>query len=171
MYNKYQGKIFFEPPNKTRKHELQSDWKKIAMVLFDGDITEYYAWFILKRYNLVLNKPLRGAHLSFLNDSVLDIKTGSKVDDIEELWANVKNNWNDKNIEIEFSPDVRTDGKHWWLTLSEESKIFLQSIRNELGLSKPFWTFHLTIGYANDINIYHSEYIHNLIKKFGNEYN
>jgi hypothetical protein len=37
--------------------------EKMAMILLDGDVTEYYAWFIQKRYNLILNKPLRGAYI------------------------------------------------------------------------------------------------------------
>jgi hypothetical protein len=47
--------------------------EKMAMILLDGDVTEYYAWFIQKRYNLILNKPLRGAHISFINDSMRDL--------------------------------------------------------------------------------------------------
>jgi hypothetical protein len=39
--------------------------EKMAMILLDGDVTEYYAWFIQKRYNLILNKPL-GVHISSL---------------------------------------------------------------------------------------------------------
>ena len=54
------GKIGFDPQDYTKKHQSQASWKKIAMVFFDGDIPEYYGWFIERRYNLVLNKPLRG---------------------------------------------------------------------------------------------------------------
>ena len=43
------------------------------MVFIDGDVSEYYAWFVKKRYNLTLNKPLRGAHVSFINDSMRDL--------------------------------------------------------------------------------------------------
>ena len=64
------GKIEFEPENITKKHNTQSPWKRIAMVTIDGDVTEYYSWFIEKRYNLKLNKPLRRAHISFINDSI-----------------------------------------------------------------------------------------------------
>ena len=43
------GRIGFEPEDKTNKHLLQSSWKKIAMVFINGDICEYYSWFIKKK--------------------------------------------------------------------------------------------------------------------------
>ena len=58
-YIKLKGKILFDPVNLTKKHRLQADWKKVAYIQFEGDICEYYAWFINKRYDLQLNKPIR----------------------------------------------------------------------------------------------------------------
>ena len=72
------GRIEFEPENVTKKQNLQASWKHVAMVLFDGDITDYYAWFIKKRYNLILNKPLRGGHVSFINDSFKEMSLNGK---------------------------------------------------------------------------------------------
>ena len=72
------GKLGFEPEDKTKKHREQASWKKIAMVYFDGDVSEYYAWFIKKRYNLELVRPIRGAHISFINDSLRDITQNGK---------------------------------------------------------------------------------------------
>ena len=62
------GKIEFDPVNVTKKHNKQASWKKTAMVKFDCDIWEYYSWFLKKRFNLYLNKPLRGTHLTIIND-------------------------------------------------------------------------------------------------------
>ena len=93
------GTIHFDPINKTKKHELQADWKRMALVLFDGNICQYYAWFIEKRYSIVLNKPLRGAHISFINDSIRDIKLGTGIvndEEVEILWESVKNKWDNK---------------------------------------------------------------------------
>lgn len=161
------GKIQFEPENKTKKHESQASWKKMAMVLIEGDITPYYAWFIEKRYNLVLNKPLRGAHVSFINDSIKDMSLDGKrsVKEVEALWESVKKKWDGKQIPIMLDVSPRTDSKHWWLNIPHEYRGLLQGIRNELGLGKPYWGMHLSIGYANEKNIDHSIYIHNLIKK------
>jgi hypothetical protein len=161
------GRIGFEPENKTKKHNSQSSWKRMAMVFFDGDICEYYAWFIQKRYNLVLNKPLRGAHISFINDSIKELScNGTKtMEQIDADWEAVKKKWDKKKIEVTLDLDPRTDDKHWWLNIPHDQRDLLHGIRAELGLGKPFWGLHMTIGYANEKNIEHSKYIHRLTKK------
>ncbi len=161
------GKIVFEPENKTKKHHAQSSWKRLAMVNFNCDVAEYYAWFILRRFNLPLNKPLRGAHISFINDSIKDFSNnGTKtIDEINSEWERVKKKWNNKKVEIKLEISPRTDSKYWWLRVSDESRIHLQEIREELGLSKPYWGLHMTIGHANDKNLFHSKYIHKLIEQ------
>jgi hypothetical protein len=151
------GKIVFDPPNYTSKHNKQASWKRIAMVSFDGEMAEYYAWFIERRYNLVLNRPLRGAHITFVNDSIREIKGGN------EAWEEVKKRWDGKEIDVILNTDARTNGEHWWLKADETPEFW--TIRGELGLERPFWGLHMTIGYANERNIEHSNYIHGLIKK------
>jgi hypothetical protein len=160
------GKIKFEPENKTKKHLNQASWKKIAMVMVDGEICEYYAWFIKRRYNITLNKPLRGAHITFINDSMKELtKNGEKsVESVLNAWEEIKNKWDGKKIPLVINLDPRTDGKHWWFNIPHEERGLLQSIRDEVGLGKPFYGLHLTIGYCNERNIEHSEYIHDLIK-------
>ena len=139
----------------------------MAMVFMDGDITDYYAWFINKRYNLVLNKPLRGAHISFINDSMKDLSiNGTKTtEQIEETWEAVKAKWDNQIIPITIDLNPRTDDRTWWFNIPHEERALLQGIREELGLGRPFWGMHMSIGYANEKNIDHSIYIHTLIKK------
>ena len=72
----YQGTIIFDPKNRTKKHEAQSSWKKLAMVDFGGDMCEYYAWLVKNRYGITLNSPLRGPHISFINDHIRDLNGG-----------------------------------------------------------------------------------------------
>lgn len=167
------GKIIFDPDNITRKHKDQSSWKLMALLMIPGDICDYYKWFIQKRYNIELNKPLRGAHISFINDSIDDMAKNLGVTQKEALinWNNVKSKWHKKTIEIEVDTDVRTDGKHWWLQIPENARKDLHAIRAELGLKRPYFGLHLTCGHANEKNIDHSMYIHNLIVKYGGEYN
>jgi len=175
--NKYinlSGKILFDPENRTNKHNYQASWKRMAMIMFDSDITEYYAWFIKKRYNLILNKPLRGPHISFINDSNRDIKNGSGLineDDVDLLWNMVKQKWNNKPIDVELDVDVRSDGKHWWLNIPNENRTLIHNIRTELGLDRPYFGLHMSVGYANEKNIEHSKYILGLIDKYGIDYN
>ena len=160
------GKIKFEPIDRTRKHREQASWKRVAMVIFDGDVTDYYAWFIKKRFNLELNKPIRGAHISFINDSVRDLSKNGELsgEKVNKLWDDVKNKWDGLPVPITLGLTPKISKQYWWLTLSEESKNDLQGIRAELGLGKPFFDLHMTIGYANEKNILHSKYIEHLFK-------
>lgn len=166
MFNEvtYKGIIEFDLENVTNKHIKQSEWKRTAMVILEGEIYQYYQWFLKKRYNLILNKPLRESHISFINDRFTDVK-GETLEDKEKLWNEVKNKYNGKSMDIILDLNVRTNAEHWWLNVTEQSRTNLQVIRNELGLNKPYFGLHMTIGYSNDKNLYHSEYIHNLLKK------
>ena len=162
------GKIIFDPKDKTRKHKKQASWKKVAMVVFEPNlkvinegITGYYAWFIKKRYNLILNPPLRGAHVTFIND---------KESDMNGKWEDVKNKWNNKEIELTISLEPRTDDKHWWVIVLHEDRGELHGIRAELGLGRPYFGLHMTIGHANEKHHHHSQYIKKLIDKYGSNY-
>ena len=160
------GTINFEPEDKTKKHLNQASWKKIAMVLMDGDITEYYSWFIQRRYNLMLNKPLRGAHVSFINDSMRDLTQNGEISEAEALntWEEVKKKWNGKKIDIVLDLEPKTNGTHWWFNIPHEERGLLQSIRTELGLGKPFFGIHLSIVTPRgDLQLEHSNYIHSLL--------
>ncbi len=161
------GKIGFEPEDKTNKHLFQSSWKKIAMVFIEGDVCEYYAWFLKKRYNITLNKPIRGAHISFINDSIRDLtqNNNKSEEEILQLWEDVKAKWDGKEIDIVLDLNPKTDDRVWWLNIPNEEREGLQAIRNELGLGRPYFGMHMSIGYANEKNIEHSTYIHESIKQ------
>lgn len=166
MFNEitYKGIIQFDLENKTRKQENQSTWKRTAMVILGGEIYQYYQWFLMKRYSLILNKPLRDSHISFINDRFSDVK-GETIEDKEKLWNEIKNRYNGKSIDIILNVDARTNAEYWWLNVTEQSRADLQVIRQELGLGKPYFGLHMTIGMSNDKNLYHSEYIHRLLEK------
>jgi hypothetical protein len=137
------------------------------MIFLDGDICEYYSWFLQKRYSLVLNKPLRGAHVSFINDSIRDLSLdGTRTtQEIEVVWEAVKKKWDGKKIEIVLDLNPKTDDRIWWFNIPNEERDNIQAIRSELGLGRPYFGMHMSIGYANERNIEHSVYIHDLIKK------
>ena len=161
------GKIEFEPEDMTKKHREQASWKRIAMVNFNDDVALYYAWFIKKRYNLELNRPIRGAHISFINDSLKDLTQNGKISvkDANNTWDKVKAKWDNKNVPITLEISPRVGKQFWWLRVADESRYDLQGIRAELGLGKPHFDFHMTIGYANEKNRFHNDYIHGLLKK------
>ena len=155
-----QGKLVFDPVNLTKKHDKQSDWKKIAIVFIDNiDFCLYYSWFIRKRYNLDLQMPLRGLHFTVINDRISTI----------EKYKYTKSKFNNTIIKLKYSINPKTDDYHWWLDVESNDA---EMVRKTAGLdSKPYWGFHLTIGRSDGgLRMEHNKYIYNLIKKFGGNY-
>ena len=145
----YEGKIIFDPENITRKHEKQAEWKKVAMVVFGGDLSEYYAWFLYKNFNLILNKELRPPHVTFINDWY------SRDSDLpkhlqEKAWEDLKAKYHKKKIKVKLSLDYHTNGNDWWLIVKHDSRGELHRIRAEVGLGKPFFGLHMTIGHVDN---------------------
>lgn len=157
------GKIIFDPKNVTRKHKALSNKYKVAMVFLSGDWCSYYSWFLQKR-GLTLNLPLRGAHVSFINDRTYKI-TGKSTESKLKLWLDVRKTFNHKKIKLSLELTPKSDGKHWWLRVAPDSRGELQAIRDILGIGQPEWGFHMTIGYANSRNKIQSEYLRTLGKK------
>lgn len=149
------GKILFDPINKTKKHHSQSSWKKVAMVQFDDDLWEYYSWFLLKRFNLKLNKPLRGTHFTIINDIVDD-----------QIYLEAKELFHGKEIIVEYDPTIirSNKGGHWWVKGYSDDA---QNIRNVMGLGDPYFGFHITIGLATHLQLEHSRYITEQCIRFG----
>jgi len=150
------GTIYFDVPDKTNKHKYQTSWKKMAMVMFNDDVTEYYAWFIKKRFGVELSNPLRGGHISFINDSIDEMtKHCDTKSERKALWEKVKKKYHKKNITVTLSLKPHIETPHWWFIVPHSDRGELQAIREELGfvnkktgLSKPYFGMHMTIGYA-----------------------
>lgn len=159
------GIIIFDPPTLTKKHTRQAEWKRHANLHLGCDMAAYYAWFVRRRYNVILNPPHRGTHISFIADIVPN----------KDLYNLAKSKWDGKSIEFEYDINVRTNGEDWWLRVYSND---LLAIREEAGLSRnPYFNLHLTIGYAaprldkdgNEMggsNLEHSRYIHECIKRY-----
>ena len=148
-------KIIFDPIDLTKKHKSQSSWKRVVTCQTDCDIHEYYAWFLNARFNLKLNKPIRKAHVTIVNDKIHDY----------ELYKMAKQLFHNKEITFKYDPsEIRTNGEHWWIKVYSDD---VANIRTVMGLNpKPFFNLHLTIGYANEKNIMHSEYILETILRY-----
>ena len=151
------GILEFDPINVTKKHDNQSSWKKVAMVRFDNDddTWAYYSWFLKKRFNLNLNKPLRGTHMTILNDIVDD-----------NLYEMGRQLFHGKEITIQYDPsDIRSNKKgHWWLKSYSDDA---HNIRTVVGLDpKPYFGLHITIGLATHLQLEHSKYITEQCIKF-----
>ena len=149
------GILDAEPEILTKKQERQSSWKKTCIVKINDDIERYYCWFMQRRFNLTLNKTIRGSHITIVNDRVDDLEAYNRS--LEQL----------KGTEVHFTynpSDIRSNGQHWWLKVhSEQAK----DIREKLGfVREPYNPFHLTLGFANEKNEQHSKYILEQIMKF-----
>jgi hypothetical protein len=96
-----------------------------------------------------------------------DLTQNGKISEADALntWEEVKKKWNGKKIDIVLDLEPKTDDRTWWLNIPHDERDGLQAIRSELGLGKPFFGMHMSIGYANEKNIEHSVYIHESIKK------
>ena len=90
------------------------------------------------------------------------IKEGFKEYKCEECGIT---EWNGKKINIVLDLDPRTDGRTWWLNIPHDERGGLQAIRDELGLGRPYFGMHMSIGYARPgIMEEHSKYLHECIK-------
>jgi hypothetical protein len=152
---KISGRLIFDLEDKTKKHEKQASWKKTAMIVFEDDLCEYYAWFLKRRYLIDLNKPLRGSHFTVIND---------KYDNID-LWNKVKGQYQDSLLNVYYHPDLRSNIEHWWLKAFSPQA---NKIRVELGMDRPYFNPHITIGLANEYNFEKSAYILKYEQLFGN---
>ena len=152
------GILEFDPVNVTKKHLSQSSWKRTAMVRFDCDLFAYYSWFLEKRFNLKLNKPLRGTHLTIINDK-FDPET-------EYLYDQGRQLFHGKEIRIQYDPTlIRANDKgHWWINAQSDDA---KNIRSVMGLTPdPYFGFHITIGLATHLQLDHSKYILNQCIRF-----
>lgn len=153
------GTLEFELPHISKKHERQSEWKRTAMALIGGDVCDYYAWFIRRRYHLTLYTPPRRAHITFIADRFSEMK-GRNDQEREVLWRQFVQKYQGTTIHIMLDPDVRTNGEDWWLNVPEEHRRQMHEMRGELGLGRPHWGLHMTIGCPNDKNESHSRRLH-----------
>lgn len=144
------------------------------MVEIQDDSYKLYAWFIKTRFNIELNPPQRGSHVTFINDSYRDLSGNGKITNkqVDENWARVKAKWDGKIINVVHLLDPRTDDNHWWFNIPQEDRAELHGIRAELGLGRPFWGLHMTIGIIHPHYMDHSAYIHKtLVSKDADEMN
>jgi hypothetical protein len=149
------GILDFELPDVTKKHVNQSSWKKTAIIKTNDDLDQYYYWFLKKRFNIDLNRNLRGSHVTIINDRIdfKDFQMGSKI-------------FNRKECDFYLDIEPRFNGKHWWLRVYSP---MAESIRQACGLNpQPYFSFHLTIGHIKEGEHHteQAEYLLRQIQKF-----
>jgi len=145
----------FDPVQLTDKHKKQSSWKVNAICLIDGDIDMYYSWFLKKRFNLELNRPIRKAHITVISDKITDATK----------YAQAKELFDGKTVVFTYDPsDIRTNGEHFWIIVNNTD---IDTIRDVAGLErKAFFGMHLTLGYTNEKNRMHGDYVHRTMIRY-----
>lgn len=141
------GILEFDPINRTKKHNKQGSWKKTAMIVVNDDTYKYYQWMIQKRFPFIqgvnaeenwLNPPLRGTHVSIINDRITD----------ETLWKKLKDRYNGKEIYFFFNWEgLRNNGDHIYFKVECPMG---QEVRDFGNLGEPYFGFHMTIGLVPD---------------------
>jgi len=143
------GKLIFDPLPLTGSAEkmFKPGW---VIVRTDGDIDDYYRWFMFKEKGLILQSPAWGPHISIVRGE--DVSA--------EIWEKKKAELNNSTVHFEYENFPKSNGVHWWLKVyCEELKYF----RRDLGLTElPKWTFHLTLGLPIPRLQEHSQYIFRL---------
>jgi hypothetical protein len=141
------GKIEFDPINVTKKHNRQASWKRNVIVKFDCDLHLYYSWFLEKRFNLKLNKPLRGTHITIISDIVDN-----------QIYEQAREIFDGKELTFQYDPTyIRSNATHWWIKVYCDD---VKNIRTAMGLTPdPYFGLHLTIGLATHLQEEHSKYI------------
>jgi len=126
-----------------------------VIVKVNDDIVEFYSWFLEREFGIKLQRPAFGAHVSLIR--------GEKPTN-EKKWEDAQKKWEGTQLKLKYWSPPRTNGKHWWLRLSDESE--LENIREEIGYSKKgMWILHLTIGMPNPKYLDQSYYIWSLYKQ------
>lgn len=141
-------KIKYDPKVLNATDAMFKKWWMIATV--DGDFTEYYAWHVNKRTGLLFQKPAWGAHISVIRG--------------EEPLNNKWMLHDGKEIVVQYDPDLRTNGEHWWANVKSEQ---LLDIREELGLTRiGEFGLHMTIGRPTHKCLETSHYYHRFFSKW-----
>jgi hypothetical protein len=97
---------------------------------------------------------LRGSHVTIINDAEREVP----------LFGEAAKVFNGREIDFWIDPEPRTNGEHWWLRVYCQDAEAIRVVCG--GNPTPFYAFHLTLGYANERNIAHSNYILECCKRF-----
>lgn len=124
-------------------------WWCIALI--EGEVSEYYSWFVLKRTGIRIQRPAWGSHVSICRGEEPVNKDFWKRHDGETLI-------------MRYDPDVRTNGNHWWMRIECEGML---DIREELGLPRHGrFNLHMTLGMPIPLHKETSDYYHNYFKNY-----
>lgn len=143
------GTITFDPePIKDPTGKMFKPWWMIIKV--ECDITQFYSWWLEKRYGIKLQRPAWGAHISVIRN------------EMSEVWDVFKNKLDGGLLNFEYDPIPKSNGQHWWLKVFSDD---IYKIRNDMGYGEMEFSPHLTIGTPTPKTLEQSYYIWRLHMK------
>jgi len=121
------GTFTYDPRMRGQKVE-EPFWLILSC---DPEIGEYYSWLLLKQHCVKLRRPGWKAHISVIR--------GEKVVN-STAWGKYAG----RRVGFEYEPIVKTNGKHYWLSVESED---LLDVREFYGLPRVTYPkLHLTLG-------------------------
>lgn len=128
------GKFIFSPPRPGLK-KTHRTFDNAVILKVDNGITDYYAWWLLKRHGIILSKPAWGTHITVVADK-------DRVKDLD-AFAKVKSKMNGKIIQVPHLVNVKKQWQFWIVDVKPTEEML--AVRRDLGLKENF-PFHITIG-------------------------
>lgn len=138
------SKLNFSPKNISKKQISQSSWKCYAFAELDDDSDAYYRWLIKRKTGLELMHPIRGPHISVIND---------KMD--KAIFEKYASEYKDTELEFTITDKIRSNIYEWWVRVESDDAM---KLRSAFGLGEPYFNLHLTIGIVKESEIPKSDY-------------
>lgn len=105
----------------------------------DQGIMEYYRWWIHNSFRDVWGRQIYKTSAPLAQSHISIVRGENPSDKGKRIWDTFLN----KTLKFSYSPDIRTNGKHWWLEVSCPD---IYDIRESLGLRPvPKLPLHLTV--------------------------
>lgn len=128
------GKFFFSPHRPGLK-KLHRSFHNGIILKVDNSITDYYSWWLDRKFGVQLSKPAWGTHVTVVSDR-------DRLSSFDQFNL-LKNKIDQKIIKIEHKVEVRKQWQFWILDVVPSDELI--SIRRALGLKENI-PFHITIG-------------------------
>lgn len=128
------GKFIFSPdrPGLKKAHRA---FDNAVILKVDNGITEYYSWWLNRKYGMVLSKPAWGTHITVVSDK-------DRVKDLNSFNL-LKNRFNGKIVQVPHLVVVKKQWQFWVVDVKPTNEMI--EVRKSLGLKENF-PFHITIG-------------------------
>jgi hypothetical protein len=128
------GKFFFSPKREGLKKTHRSFDRGIILKV-DNGITDYYSWWLWRKYGIRVSKPAWGTHVTVVSDR-------DRVRDIA-AFEQLKKELDSTYVKLHYNVNIEKHWHFWVLPVIPNHAI--SKIRNELGLRNDY-PFHITIG-------------------------